>query len=320
MRVADVLCRLVGTLSLVLLAAACATSSPPLPPYATQAGLLARDTCFGVEHLPGDFEVMARQIIDNPAAAQHDNPSLRPAQFEAWQRLSGAWLQYAYEPPSMPAEDADGFLSQDELEQALAQAHAERLDAPFTAAACRLDFFATAQRAEAAYQVLVQTTPGQSLPHRPRGDASQLRLASATLPGFARLTLWFRVENVLAAVSVTAPCNPHEPERCRQARDRTESLAALLLRRIITRVPGIHPLTTPSALDSRGSAELLCPERDYTSCVAEIMAAREAAQPFALCISSYGQWQLLPIIDGEPPRCPEDWTVAAEFGPRPTGS
>lgn len=188
----------------------------------------------------------------------------------------------------MPAEDADGFLRQDELEQALAQAHAERLDAPFTAAACRLDFFATAQGAEAAYQVLVQTTPGQLLPHRPRGDTSQLRLAPAALPGFARLTLWFREENVLAAVSVTAPCNPHEPERCRQARDRTESLAALLLRRIITRVPGIHPATTPSALDLRGSAELLCPERDYTSCVAEIMAAREAARPFALCLSSYG--------------------------------
>ncbi|MDW8007807.1 MAG: hypothetical protein RMJ05_13985, partial [Thermomicrobium sp.] len=112
----DDLARFLRVVGLVLVLVACGTSSTELPPYATRAGLLARDACFGVEHLPEDFEVVARQIIDNATAERRDGPAVEPAEFRTWQRLSGAWLQYAYEPPSMPAEDADGFLTQDELE------------------------------------------------------------------------------------------------------------------------------------------------------------------------------------------------------------
>jgi hypothetical protein len=299
-------------LALVFLVSGCATQSSRLPSYATRAGLLARDTCFGIENLPEGFEVVARQILDNRLIAQRDTPSVQPDDLVAWQRLSGAQLHYAYEPPSMPGEDADGFLTQDELERALARAHAERQAAPFIAAFCRLDIFASATGAAAAFQTLSQATPGRALPHRQRGATSQLTLALAPVPGFARSTLWFRVDNVVAAVSLTAACDASVPEECRVLLDRTEALAALLIRRIAARVPGISvPETREGASDLRDQAEQLCPERDYSTCVSDFLTHVATGYPVMLCVSPIGQWTLIPLAAPDRPvPCPDDWTVA----------
>ncbi|MCX2728248.1 hypothetical protein OO015_12180 [Thermomicrobium sp. 4228-Ro] len=294
---------------------ACSSARPAGtgPAYASEAGLLARDTCFGIEHLPPHFEVLARQIIDNRSASQHPAPSIALEDSQAWQRLNGAWLQYAYEPPSMPAEDADGFLTQDELEQALARAHAERQQAPFSAASCRLDLFASQAGAHAAFQALTSASPGQRLPHRGRGDESVLLLAPAVIPSFARLTLWFRRDTVVAAVSITAACDPTDPASCAGARERTESLAALLLRRIDARVPALAP-PPPTAADTRSTIEAHCPERDYTSCVAEALAVLATGEPTTLCISPYGEWRFVPPKpDARAGSCPEEWDAVASF-------
>lgn len=295
---------------LLVAVAACRSSAPSPPPYATEAGLLARSTCFGVEHLPSDFAVVGRQILDNEGAAQRSGAGITLATLTDWGRLSGAWLQYAYEPPSMPAEDADGFLTQEELEQALAAAHAERRAAPFAAATCRLDLFAAPTGAQAAYQALAATSEGQPLTHQPRGEESRLLLAPASVPGFARVTLWFRIQNVVAAVVVTAACDATQPESCRAAIDRAESLAALLLRRIAFSVPGIEARLDPARATPRAQAERACPERDFTTCVAEIERAIADGQHVTLCVSPYGFWALVPR--GAP--CPEDdWEPVARF-------
>lgn len=307
-------CALVLFVTTTVFLAACSWARPveTVPAYASEAGLLARDTCFGVEHLPPDFEVLTRQIVDNRSASQHPAPSIPLADSRAWQRLSGAWLQFAYEPPSMPAEDADGFLTQEELEQALAQAHAERQQAPFSAAGCRLDLFADETGARAAFQALVDATPGQRVPHRPHGDESFLLLAPAAIDGFTRLTLWFRLDNVVAAVSVTAACALSDPASCSQARERTESLAALLVRRLTTRVPGLPSPPAPSS-DAQSALEARCPERDYTGCVAEGQAALAAAEPVTLCVSPYGEWQFLHRPDSTNGTCPDEWDAVATF-------
>lgn len=123
-------------------------STPLEPAYVREAGLLARASCFGVEHLPPGFETMALQILDNQLAAARISPRVTLGDLQRWGRLSGAGLQYLYEPPSMPAEDADGFLTQEELEHALAAAQRERLSAPFASAICQLDLFLTPQGAQ----------------------------------------------------------------------------------------------------------------------------------------------------------------------------
>jgi len=281
--------------------------------YASEAGIRARDACFAIEHLPPDFEVIGRQILDNRSVSRGPLVALTPPEVRAWQRLSGAWLQYAYEPPSMPAEDADGFLTQDELERALARAHAERQKAPFAAAACRLDLFATPEGAHAAFQAMTRAIPGRALPHRARGDESTLVLAPAAIAGFARLTLWFRLENVVAAVSVTAACDPNDATSCTEAQQRTESLAALLLRRVAARVPGLAP--APAApTDPRSFVEARCPERDYTSCVAEALATLAAVEPATLCVSPYGEWRFVVHPPGRHSEaCPDEWEPVASF-------
>ncbi|MDW8059156.1 MAG: hypothetical protein RMK01_03685 [Thermomicrobium sp.] len=304
---------LVLVLATLLLVASCARRAE-LPPYATEAGLLARDTCFGVEHLPPDFEVVARQILDNQTAARRDAPAIRPDDVAAWHRLSGAWLQYAFQPPSMPTEDADGFLTQDELEQALARAHVERLGASFTAVVCRLDLFANAAGAQAAFRAISQATAGQPVEHRTRGNESALVLAPAAVPGFARITLRFRLENVVATVSVTSACDADDAASCDDAHARTEALAALLLRRIADRVPGVAPPPPPA--DQRTAVEAVCPERDYTGCVAEGLAALAAATPVTLCVSPYGEWRFVHRSAATATEtCPEDWDSVAAFPP-----
>ncbi len=308
-------CALVLFVTTTVFLAACSWARPVEtgPAYASEAGLLARDTCFGVEHLPPDFEVLARQIVDNRSVTQHPAPVIALEDSQAWQRLSGAWLQYAYEPPSMPAEDADGFLTQEELEQALAQAHAERQLAPFNAASCRLDLFASQAGAHAAFQALTGASPGQRLPHRGRGDESVLLLAPAAIPGFARLTLWFRRDTVVAAVSAIAACDPTDPDSCAGVRERTESLAALLLRRIDARIPALAP-PPPVAADPRSIIEARCPERDYTSCVAEALAVLATGEPTTLCVSPYGEWHFVALpSDQRAGTCPDDWDAVAAF-------
>lgn len=147
-----------------------------------------------------------------------------------------------------------------------------------------------------------------------RDEARISSVTPAAIPGFARLTLWFRIENVLAAVSVTAACDPQQPDASLEARNRTESLAALLVRRLAMRVPGITLPSTPVPPDARQHAEAVCPERDYTSCVAAVTAAWDATQPTLLCVAPDGQWTLVPVTPEEPATCPtDDWTVAARM-------
>lgn len=129
-----------------------------------------------------------------------------------------------------------------------------------------------------------------------------------------RPTLWFRVDTLVAGIFVTAACDPHSAE-CSVSIERTESLAALVERRITVFIPRVKAPQSRAPATARALAEEACPERDYTSCVAEALSLQLTGQPAALCISPSGEWNFIPISSNEPLHsCPkEEWEIAAHF-------
>lgn len=264
---------------------------------------MTKNLCFGVESLPGGFEVIGKEIYDNAAAARGaPDPEQRQRDYAAWGRVTGSFLHWAFEPPSVPAEDADGTMSEAEIEAALERARQEMLDAPFTGATCRVDLYETIEGASQAFtaeagDLLAQ--PSTAEIERDRlGDESLFLVRRYDAPPFSRFILMVRLQNVIGQITVSAPCDTPGGQPCAVAEDRTRSLGTLLLRRLAenaplsTPVPQGEPATTGTTV--RQEAERLCPERDYTGCVAAYLEHAQQPEPVALCRTEYGQWYFEP--------------------------
>lgn len=260
---------------------------------------MTKNLCFGAESLPGGFEVIGKEIYDNAAAARSaPDPEQRRRDYAAWGRVTGSFLQWAYEPPSVPPEDADGTMSEAEIEAALQRARQEMLEAPFTGATCRVDLYETVEGASQAFAAeardLLAQPSTREIERDRLGDESLLSLRRYAAPPISRFTLTVRLQNVIGEITVSAPCDTPGGQPCAVAGDRTRSLGTLLLRRLAesaplsTPVPQGEPATTGTTV--RQEAEQLCPQRDYTGCVAAYLEHAQQPEPVALCRTEYGQW------------------------------
>lgn len=275
------------------------SSAVQRPFFVAEAGTMTKSLCFGVESLPGGFEVIGKEIYDNAAAARGTpDPAQRQRDYVAWGRVTGSFLQWAFEPPSAPAENADGTMSEAEIEAALERARQEMLETPFTGATCRVDLYETIEGARQAFAAeagdLLSQPSTAEIERDLLGDESLFLVRRYDAPPISRFILIVRLQNVIGQITVSAPCDTPTGQPCAVAEDRTRSLGTLLLRRLAESAPLSTPVSQgePAATDTtvRQEAERLCPERDYTGCVAAYLEHAQQPEPVALCRTEYGQW------------------------------
>ena len=269
------------------------------PFFVAEAGTITKNLCFGVESLPGGFEVIGKEIYDNAAAARGaPDPEQRQRDYAAWGRVTGSFLHWAFEPPSVPAEDADGTMSEAEIEAALEQARRETLAAPFTGATCRVDLYETIEGASQAFaaeagDLLAQPSTAE-IERNALGDESVFLVRRYDAPPMSRFMLIVRVQNVIGQITVSAPCDTPGGRPCAVAEDRTRSLNTLLVRRLAESAPLATPVQQSQRAETgatvRQEAERLCPERDYTGCIAAYLEHAQQPEPAALCQTEYGDW------------------------------
>lgn len=273
------------------------------PFFVAEAGTLSKNLCLSVEHLPSGFEVIGKEIYDNEAAARSaPDPSHRAREYATWGRVTGSFVRWAFEPPSAPAEDADGTMSEAEIEAALELARQETLAAPFTGATCRVDLYETVAGAQQAFAAeahdLLARPSTTSIESDTLGDESLLlarRHEALPVTQFVFLT---RVQNVMGEVTVSASCGDGGDRPCAAVEDRVRSLGTLLVRTVLASAPLSTPVPAQdlpaTGVTLREEAEQHCPVRDYSGCVAAYLEHAQQPEVSALCRTAYGQWYFEP--------------------------
>ncbi len=307
-------CFIFVTLLLLLFAAGCSKiplnqgiESVPIFTTSTQA----KQLCIEERSLPANFEIIAKEQIQDLDSNQLNLPidqELLDASSGNW--ITGALLVWVLEAPSLPAEDADGFMTPDEIAAANRRAREEELAAPFTSAACSIHLYDTTEAAQLAWEsitkILVGNTDGQ-IPALPEGIqiADEIHRAAyvvsdqgSTSPK-THYVMVLSYENALAILRISAPCGT-EPlsQECSSLERRAQALFYLQYQTLVQRhalaESGAAAVTDPPLDQLPDSiweqALLVCPPIDYLGCVEEFVVRAEAGTSATLCRSVLGGW------------------------------
>jgi hypothetical protein len=261
------------------------------------------DLCFDAKTLPPGFELVTRNTAYSEGA-------VADSRYEEIGRAASGIHQYVFSPPSGPEEDADGILTPEQLAAAYAQAAREEDSVPFTAATCRVDVYETIAGARKGLD-----TERDAL--STNATLTDLSLADITLAagGYAASyispssqgasTATFRTSNVIGHITLSAGCGNISGERCLIVRQMAESLATLLLRRIVERldIPPTDAASAETGGPIRGPARSACPDQDYLGCIGEYVRRAALPETVALCRTQYGGWSFEPLIAEPGDRC-----------------
>jgi hypothetical protein len=268
---------------------------------------LARSACFRVEHLPGDFEIVARLMQDNVSAAlTAPDLATRAQEYDQWGRIGGFYNHWAFEPPSMPDEDADGRMTDEEIESELRIAEAEMLAAPFRSATCSVSVYSSEEGARDAFAAELEALLNpEHLAHVTATstgsvddiDGSVTVSHQYSAPVLTRYIVLIRQEHIVAEVSISATCGGVAAQDCDSVQERAHSLAILLHNRLAaTRtgddLPNTVLLDGDQLLESSlARARQVCGTRDFSGCVETYDEFSNDQTPFALCRNEQGSWR-----------------------------
>jgi hypothetical protein len=308
--------------------------SVPLFTTSTQA----KQLCIEGRSLPQNFEIIAKEQIEDLGSNQLDLPidqELLDASSGNW--ITGALLIWVLEAPSVPGEDADGFMTPDEIANANQQAREEELAAPFTSAACSIHLYATPEAAQLAWQsvtkILESSTDGQitALPEgiqiadETKSVAYVVSEQHSTRPTTHNVIV-LSYQNVLAVLRISAPCGTKPlNQECTSLEQRAQALFYLQYQRLVQRTAlaesGVASQTNPQPdhLPERAwdQALLLCPPINYLGCVEEFVARVEAGTRATLCRSALGGWFFEQTAGNDAILCSDDEsTVVLRIGTR----